>query len=269
MRSYAAARGMFSFLAGVSWVIIVGGLLMALIAASASGGQSAFGGRPSGAMVLLSTVPGLLAAFIGFLGLVGVQIGRATVDSAEYGQQALDVARKQLEVSRQALKQGAVLEQGYATLAAAKETQHAPSAPKTSYATERPDTKEAIPSQPGAPKVGETISYRGKAVRVVEDGFTFAGTVYETLDAAKTRIDQDAYALPPEPTIAASALTPETGQTDLIELQNGDIQYSGKLIRKGQSGYFYAGQTFPNVASAKAAVDQVVALQRPTLRAQR
>lgn len=100
MRSYEAARGLFSFLAICSWIVIVVGGIIALGGMSAG---SSFG-RNAGAMqAVMGAAPGVILAMLGFFGLALVQMGRASVDSAEYGQQSLQVAREQLEVSKQSL----------------------------------------------------------------------------------------------------------------------------------------------------------------------
>ncbi len=199
MRSYEAARTYFSFLAFLSWCVIILGVIVAIGALTALGQMSrSFGGSPMAGLAGL--IPGIAITFLGFLGLVGVQIGRAGVDSAEYAQQGLKIAREQLEISRQALKQGSILEKGYAKLQAAKEglqSEMIPSAtaPATSYANAKPagEAGAEITHQPG-----ETIGYRGKTIRAVDAGYVFGGTIFATLDKAKARIDEDGFALPPQ-----------------------------------------------------------------------
>ncbi len=102
MRSYEAARSLFSFLGFCAWSVIVLGGLVAMVAGGAV--SNGFGGSPSGLQVMLAAIPGLTLALIGFLMLAQVQVGRTSVDTAEYSQQTLDVSRKQLEVSKQALE---------------------------------------------------------------------------------------------------------------------------------------------------------------------
>jgi hypothetical protein len=122
MRSYEAARSLFSFLAFVAWMVIIAGVLIALIGAK---GASIYGGAGAG---LLAAMPGIGIAMMGFLQLAFVQIGRAGVDTAEYTQQMLKISRDQLEVSQQSLKQGKRFEAGFAAL-----EQIAPKKPKTSF----------------------------------------------------------------------------------------------------------------------------------------
>ena len=114
MRSYEAARGLFSFLALCSWGIIIVGGIVAIAAGAAL--SSALGGNPSAMKLVLAFMPGAGISLVGLYGLAMVQMARAGVDSAEYGQQALGVARQQLEVSQQALAQGKQLAASYAAL---------------------------------------------------------------------------------------------------------------------------------------------------------
>lgn len=114
MRSYEAARGLFSFLAVCSWGIIIVGGIVALAAGAAL--SSGLGGNPSVVKLLVAFMPGAGISFVGLYGLALVQMARAGVDNAEYGQQALGVARQQLEVSQQALAQGKQLAASYAAL---------------------------------------------------------------------------------------------------------------------------------------------------------
>lgn len=103
MRSYEAARGLFSFLGFCSWAVIVLGGIIALVGGAAVG--SGFGQDPSGAQAIMQALPGIAMSLLGVYGLALVQMGRAGVDSAKHGQQALQVARDHLEVSRQLIAQ--------------------------------------------------------------------------------------------------------------------------------------------------------------------
>ena len=102
MRSYEAARSMFAFLSFLSWVVIILGGFAALFGGAAASEMMRSGDQFIGFMV--GAIPGLILALLGFFGLVFAQIGRAGVDTAEYGQQSLQISREQLEVSRQALR---------------------------------------------------------------------------------------------------------------------------------------------------------------------
>ncbi|WP_299742569.1 hypothetical protein [uncultured Tateyamaria sp.] len=151
MRSYEAARGLFSFLGVCSWIVIIIGGIIALGGMSAG---SSFG-RNAGAMqAIMGAAPGVILAMLGFFGLALVQMGRASVDSAEYGQQSLQVAREQLEVSRQSLKQGKQLAASYAAQvtktqpAAVAATENQPVDEVPSYGARGKDDTQVAPGEP-------------------------------------------------------------------------------------------------------------------------
>lgn len=152
MRSYEAARGLFSFLAVCSWVVIGLGAIVAFGGLSAA---TSFGRNAGMLQALAGATPGLVLAMLGFFGLALVQMGRANVDSAEYGQQSLAVARQQLEVSKQALQQNRQTAPSYAT----DNSQQKPSAatpaatePKASY-TQPPPKPTAMNAPADAPAI--------------------------------------------------------------------------------------------------------------------
>lgn len=132
MRSYEAARGLFNFLGVCSWgLILLGGVIAfgAALALSATG----FGRGASGLQLLMAALPGIGLLVTGLFGLVLVQTGRAGVDTAEYSQQALQVARDQLEISRRTLEQGQQLALSYSALAHPSETTAEAAASDTSW----------------------------------------------------------------------------------------------------------------------------------------
>ncbi len=200
MRSYEAARGLLSFLGFLAWCAIIGGVLIAIGAGSAVSQTRSFGVGGGAMAGMMAAVPGLILAFLGFLALAQVQIGRAGVDTAEYTQQMLKIARDQLEVSKQSLKQGGAPKQSFETLQletplSEGATNHA-TYDKSEAGTATPPTV-AAPAQEYQP--GETITYRTKTIRVVEAGFVFGAQTYNTLEEAKAKIDEDGSFLPPEP----------------------------------------------------------------------
>lgn len=114
MRSYEAARSLFSFLGFCSWAVIFLGAVLAFSGGTIIG--TGMGRNASGLSALMGAAPGFILAMLGFYGLALVQMGRAGVDSAEYAQQSLDVSRQQLEISKQVVEQGATLAVSYAAL---------------------------------------------------------------------------------------------------------------------------------------------------------
>jgi len=202
MRSYEAARGLFSFLGFCAWVVIIIGVIAALIGASAVSEMRGFGARPSGIATFSGLLPGLAMSFVGFIGLAMVQIGRAAVDTAEYTQQMLQIARDQLDVSKQGLNQGKALEQGFAALKQLPEEK-----PAASFADARNNGASAkqkpvvlrqqidAPSAPAPDRVAlgledGALEYAGKTIQVENGQFLFAKMAFASFDGAQKYIDQ-------------------------------------------------------------------------------
>lgn len=99
-RSYEVARKLFSVLSSISWAVIALGGYLVLMGIEVLGG-SGFGPSP-----YIFLVGGTIVSFLGLISIGAVQYWRAGVDTAEYTQQMLQVARDQLEVSNQSHRQG-------------------------------------------------------------------------------------------------------------------------------------------------------------------
>jgi hypothetical protein len=117
MRSYHAARAVFSLFSTLAWIVILAGGALAVISSGLAMERASFGGGNE-MVALMAAIPGAILSLLGFVMLVLSQIGRAGVDTAEYSQQMLQASRDHMEVSRQLVRQGEKLEQGYAALAA-------------------------------------------------------------------------------------------------------------------------------------------------------
>lgn len=219
MQSYQAARTYFSLLEILAWCVIVFGAIVAIVAWGAVGQMSrGFGGSPIAGIAGL--VPGVAVMFLGFLGLAGAQVGRAAVDSAEYTQQGLKVARDQLDVSRQALKHGAVLEKGYAALQAAKEDLRRNAEPASA-----PVSASYADAQPGADQENvlagppiKTIDYRGRQIEKRTDGYYVGPSHFAGLNGAQRNIDRTIDEAVPVPSA--------TGETTSLSEQTSDAATS-------------------------------------------
>lgn len=245
MRSYEAARSYFGFLEFLSWCVIGLGVIAALIGMSAASEMRGYGGA-SAAAVILAAMPGGALAFLGFLGLVFCQIGRANVDMAEYTQQGLKISREQLEISKQVLKQGASSEKGYAAaLRAAKDelrTGVVPTAsepPSASYAGAKAETKPEVKL---SHEPGETIEYRGEEIRVVEGGYVLGGTIYPTYEHVMDQVDIgiDGYASKR----AVSSAAPREA-----------VEYRGTQIEKRDGGFYVGSNVFVSLERAQKHID--------------
>ena len=182
MRSYEAARTLFSFLAFCAWSVVVIGVLVALIGAS---GGSRYGGAGAG---FLAMVPGLGISIAGLLLLAFVQMGRAGVDTAEYTQQMLKISRDQLEISRQALTVGG--EKPKLFEATKGQEKSGSGFNRTGFAKNgeaRNDGKVA--AQIPAPKPdmleGETLDYLGQTISHERGMFLVGGQSFNSLSYAK------------------------------------------------------------------------------------
>ncbi len=187
MRSYEAARTYFSILGVVSWMVIVLGGIVALISIAAVGQMSReFGGSASAG--LAGVVPGLVIAFAGFLGLVFVQIGRAGVDTAEYTQQMLKIARDQLEVSRQSLLGGASPPTTFAGLPRQTDAGQWSVSFSDAAATNGEATSEA--AEKSSSGVQELIQYRGRTISKKDNRYVVEGKSFLNLSYAQKRVDE-------------------------------------------------------------------------------
>lgn len=188
MRSYEAARSLFSLLTVLAWIVIGVGAIAAIGFGIKAVEMARWNGGPPGGAFLIGMLPGLAMSFVGFLSLVFAQIGRAGVDTAECSQQLLQLSRDHLEVSKQSLRQGEAVKQGFEALAVKQ-----PPLPSASYA-DRTITAGDETQQTDLAAAEKTpareLEYKGKEIRAIDTGYRFAGMEFTTLDAAHQYIDQ-------------------------------------------------------------------------------
>lgn len=182
MRSYEAARSLFSFLAFCAWCVIVLGAGVALLSSVAVGNSVSFGRNLSGLAVVTSLLPGFGISLLGLLGLALVQMGRATVDTAEYTQQMLQIARNQLEVSRQGFKRGSNQPPSFSEAGKDKEKQQPP--PTVSFSKEADDV-----SASKGEEAQNTITYRGYEISKENGKFSIGGNRFAQISQAKQFAD--------------------------------------------------------------------------------
>lgn len=187
MKDYNVARNLFTFIELVLWF----GVLLGLVGAFALMGTASRGyGTAPG---LLAAIPGIALALASLFGIALTQMGRAAVDSAEYGQQALKVARDQLEVSKQAMKESAAFQNSFADLikrapAQADTPQPDAARPQASYATE---PAEAVSSDDADTPVisGDTLKYRGQVAKLIEHRWNLNGIGFQSKEKLVEYID--------------------------------------------------------------------------------
>ena len=187
MRSYEAARSLFSFLAFCAWSVVVIGVLVALIGA---GGGSRYGGAGAG---LLAMVPGMGISIAGLLLLAFVQMGRAGVDTAEYTQQMLKISRDQLEVSQQAIKSTRQQFQSFAQLNVENKTISSNGAKGfgSSKDSETPGAKsDAVKVHESGMIEGDTIEYSGHKITFSQGKFLAGGSKFQSIGLAEDYINR-------------------------------------------------------------------------------
>ncbi len=172
LRSYDVARKTFSFLEFIGWSVVVIGIIAGFILAGSAGRYASDGQK------FLLFLMGASGSLIGLFMVGAVQNWRAGVDSAEYGQQALKVAREQLEISKQSLKRQQADSQSFAALKPPVEQQ-----PTASF-----ERKE--PSVTSSPKRTEPGEHRGHKIIRVGGSFRAIGDVFASHDEAVSAIDK-------------------------------------------------------------------------------
>lgn len=187
MRDYNVARSLLSFLELLFWIGVLVGLLLAFsLVSTASRG---YGAAPG----LLAALPGLGIALFSLFGVASTQMGRAGVDSAEYGQQALKVARDQLEISKQAMKDSAAFQNSFAHLIKQEPVQTdapqpVPKASQASYAT-TPATPAKGREVEGPVIAGDTLTYRGQVAKRIGEKWDLNGISFRSSKTLAEYID--------------------------------------------------------------------------------
>ena len=182
MRSYEVARKYFSFLEFLAWSVVVIGVLIAVIG---GGSVSQYAGAGAG---LFAMAPGIGISIAGILLVAFVQIGRATVDTAEYTQQMLKISRTQLEVSEQGLRLQNAVPQTFAAVAQTESGQE----PKTSFADQANENLQqggTVENLEPELSVDQNAIYRGKTIRNEKGKYIYKSIPFDTLLAAKEHVD--------------------------------------------------------------------------------
>ncbi len=188
MRSYEAARTYFSIIGFVAWVVIIIGVLVAIVGASSVGRY----GVPGAGLVAM--VPGVGIGIAGFIQLAFVQMGRAQVDTAEYTQQMLKIARDQLEVSRQALNATNSAPKSFAETAR-KELPKGGFA-KADFSAEagaKPSFQKPAEIVPPAHVMieGEKLEHMGQTITFRGGMYEIGGSSFNALSHAKNKAERD------------------------------------------------------------------------------
>jgi len=138
---------------------------------------------------------GAFACFLGVLGAANAQASRASVDSAEYGQQALPVAREPLEVSRQALRTqtggGEAVTYENLTSKSIEFTAKGSTTSDPPNGINSPDERAPVeePSSPSPSTRDGSYVHLGRTIWRLEVGYACDGKTFDTLEMAKEYVD--------------------------------------------------------------------------------
>lgn len=191
MHEYKTARSIFGFIEFCAWSVVVIGVI-ATSAGMAGGSLLGSGGGIWGAL------PGLAVLFIGLVSVMMVQIGRATIDTAQMTGKLLENSTESLRILQM---QSAPASPATATNAAAAKPAQA-SAVHDRSRSSVPDPKPkqiaqpipapAKPAPPPEPPQPKAIEHLGKRIDPFENGWKVGGIHFETVDQAKAFIDETA-----------------------------------------------------------------------------
>ncbi len=117
MRSYNTSRRFFSFLELLAWPALSVGMVAIVFCVRNLFGLGIYGFDVNRSMELLIIGPAVIVVLYSLMIIIIAQVGRAGVDTAEFTGQILKVARDQLEVSQQLLRQNDTMRMSYAALA--------------------------------------------------------------------------------------------------------------------------------------------------------
>lgn len=174
--NYGAARGILGFSELVLWCGVGLGVIVAIVA----GGAASSGFGASG---ILAAIPGIAISVFCFVGVVVVQMAKATVDTADYSYQMLSVARDQLKVSKQTLtKASAPMSYSNQAVSIASARSEVAGVPDNSM-----DQPEAVPTHQSPNR--QSWEYRGKSIKRTAHGYLFNGHSFDSLELAKVHID--------------------------------------------------------------------------------
>lgn len=178
MRSYQAARSSFNFMEFMARAAILLGICIGFVSVVAINQPWQFG--VSVGLAIAGLIAGILVVMMGFFLLVNAQSGRASVDSAEYAQQSLKLARDQFEISKEMLQ-------------LAKREAKAPgydsiSAPAGQLQNISFDTNAAAPTAAAA---GRTpIEHLGHQIAHTEEGYQVRDKSFPSLIEAKAFVGE-------------------------------------------------------------------------------
>lgn len=188
MHEYKTARSIFGFIEFCAWSVVVIGVV-ATLAGMAGGNLIGSSGGVWGA------IPGLAVVFIGLASVMMVQIGRATIDTAQMTGKLLQNSNEELRLLK-ALPGDGNLQAGYATRDPAvsileSQSNSTPAASEPSQELEESNLQSERNILKKRVEISGSCTHNGYEITVAGEGFQISGTWFETVDQAIDYIENN------------------------------------------------------------------------------
>ncbi len=268
MRSYETSRTIFAIIEFLAWCSLVLGGLFFIIGLNGIFSRSGFGSNLSAILI----IPGVILVVFALLTIVTIQTARAGVDTAELTGQMLKVARDQLEVSRQSLRQGETLRTSFEAL---KQPEPPPAHPRgfdthdfaaavvPAAVAVRADTPQPAPEPP------VQIAPRQIRDEPLPEPPPARQRMLESKEELAVDLGEPEAEPAPAPVFAEAVPIAVEPEPEPVPVHTGPRVFSHKgqtIVRSGPD-YHVLGQTFTDLDTARARVDHFIderARQRTT-----
>ncbi len=237
MHEYRTARTIFGFMEFVSWALVIIGVIVFL--AGMSGGASmsrGFGGSSLGA--LTGALPGIFLTIVGIMCVMLVQVGRATVDTAEMTGKLLKNSNEELKLLK---SQGAP---------GATDARPA-SAAKTGTSLESSADRGA---PDGSATKSDMSKHRGERISSVIDGMH--GDRKSLARRKEAMVPIDPMQSSPGSPVSPKPLGERIEPTMSSETTAKQLIHNGKTIRETEAGAFVGMLRFDDLDGAREFIDQ-------------
>lgn len=176
------------------------------------------------------------------------------MDSAEYAQQNLKIAREQLEISKQTLR---AHQAGGETASYVELTSKSVEFPTKASGEDRTaNYADETASEMSARPEG-IIQHNGQTIEVTKHGFIVNGRLYGTLEKAKEYVEITE-ALPNPATSPSSKQVPLSVSADPLSAEPPKLyKYRGQKIEERADRFFWKHVPFANLDDAKTHLDNL------------
>lgn len=193
MKDFKTSETIFGIIEVIAWVAIIVGIILAFKGASAAG-STGFG-RNSGAQ-FAAAIPGIFVTFFGIFLVAFTQVFRAVVTVAQTNADLLVVSKEQLRIAKAQYDGTGVASASFANSGAAiyaagpSSEKPNPSSAESSVASNlSPNPSHAQATFEGVGS-DDVISYGGKTIRRIDEGFAIGELRFKELEPAKEFIDK-------------------------------------------------------------------------------